>query len=75
MKQITSIDLAAEKNVTPQRVTKVLGELTMLLSANPMTEAGRKEQDKRIQRRLDWLGSNYVSHQKIGGNYIITVKQ
>lgn len=75
MKTTDTIGLAKTKDVTDRRVRKVLSDLTMLLTTPSTSEAAERHKRKKIQRRLDWLGDNYVSHQKIGGNYIITVKQ
>lgn len=72
--EITTSDFAAMIGKSSRHVTHNLSLLTILRSARPETEAGHREQKKRIDRKLNWLGENYISHRKMNNQYLIMVK-
>jgi hypothetical protein len=74
MNQLTTAEFAAVIGKSQRHVTHVLSMLTILNSSKPQSEAGLKQQQKRIKTRLNWLGDRYVSHEKKGNMYLITVR-
>ena len=75
MKQVSTRELAEILGVSIQRVTAQLSKLTLLTEAKPDSLAGRKTQAKRIAKTRDWFGGRYVSHQMVGGRYVITIRE
>jgi hypothetical protein len=74
MNQLTTAEFAAVIGKSRRHVTHVLSMLTILNSAKPQSEAGLKQQAKRIKTRLNWLGDQYISHRKMTNQYLIMVK-
>lgn len=72
-KEVTTHEFSEIRGRLERQVTDNLYRLNMLQSAIPATEEGKKEQQKRIQGRLNWLGERYVSHRKMNNQYLITV--
>lgn len=72
-KEVTTHEFSEIRGRSDRQVTQNLSMLTILRSARPETWADIREQEKRIQRRLNWLGERYVSHRKMNNQYLITV--
>lgn len=76
MKQITTKEFADLIGKSHRNTSHSLSMLSLLYSAleRANTPAGVEATQRRINRKLRWLGSQYVEHQKIGNQWVVTIK-
>lgn len=76
MKQLSTKEFAELIGKSTRNTCHSLSILNILQHAlkNANTEARIDATQRRINRKLRWLGPDYVSHKKIGNQWVVTVK-
>lgn len=76
MKQLSTKEFAEMIGKSTRNTSHSLSMLSLLYSALPRatSQAGVEATQRRINRKLRWLGPQYVEHQKIGNQWVVTVK-
>lgn len=76
MKQLSTKEFSELIGKSTRNTSHSLSMLTLLRSAlkRANTQAGIDATNRRINRKLRWLGNDYVDHKKIGNQWVITVK-
>lgn len=76
MKQLSTKEFAELIGKSTRNTCHSLSMLTLLQHAikKAATQSGLDATQRRINRKLRWLGPDYVSHKKIGNQWVVTVK-
>lgn len=76
MKQLSTKEFAELIGKSTRNTSHSLSMLTLLQSAlkRANTQAGIDATNRRINRKLRWLGNDYIDHKKIGNQWVVTVK-